>query len=256
MRVTGNAKQAISALLRRAGYGLVNLRKGYSGDGLHTLHHAPFLDDPHFRAAYEQGIRASQGHDPRFAWKIHIGIWAAEQAARVPGDFIECGVNAGFFSSALLGYLDWGRLGKTLHLVDTFAGPPVDQYTPEEIAAGRRAAAESALAAGGYVTEIERIRSHFSAWQRVEIVAGRVPEILRAVTARDVSFLHLDMNSSVPETAALHHFWPRLSAGAIVLLDDYVFHGCEAQTRALADAAAQHGASILALPTGQGLILR
>ena len=44
--------------------------------------------------------------------------------------------------------------------------------------------------------------------------------------------------------------------GAVVLLDDYAWATHRAQKEALDAFAAAHGAMILSLPTGQGLLIR
>jgi hypothetical protein len=71
-----------------------------------------------------------------------------------------------------------------------------------------------------------------------------------------LAFLHLDMNCAYPEAVALRYFWPILSAGGVVLLDDYAYYGSEEQGASLDGVAADLGAGILTLPTGQGLILK
>jgi hypothetical protein len=86
---------------------LVNIQELYKFDGLHTVHNARFREDPRFQAAWEGAFQATGSVDPGSAWRIHVGLWAASIASRVPGDFVECGVNAGFLSSAILRYLDW-----------------------------------------------------------------------------------------------------------------------------------------------------
>ena len=178
-------------------------------------------------------------------------------AARIPGDFVECGVNAGFLSSAILSYLDWNRLGKRFYLVDTFEGPVLRQFSREEIDSGRIAVAQEALSAGAYVTDLERVRRNYAEWSRIEVVQGCVPEVLPAIdTSNRIAFLHLDMNCGFPEAAALRYFWPFMSPGGIVLFDDYAYFGCEAQARAIDEAAAALRAEILVLPTGQGMVMR
>ena len=249
-------KRWLTRTLRRAGYQLVNVRKMYEFDGLHTVHNASFREDPRFQSAYQRALQASHGVDPQTEWRIHIGLWAASLASRLPGDFVECGVNAGFLSSAILSYLDWESLGKRFFLVDTFEGPVVGQFSPEEIEAGRLVAIEQALSAGAYVTDIKRVGENYSEWRRIEIIRGCVPEVLPAIGARQVAFLHLDMNCAYPEAAALRHFWPYLSTGGVVLFDDYAYFGCVEQTKAIDEAVAALGAEILVLPTGQGLIVR
>ena len=113
-------KPWLARTLRCAGYQLVNVRKMYEFDGLHTVHNANFREDRRFQSAYLRGLQATGGVYSHSSWRIHIGLWAASAAARMPGDFVECGVNAGFLSSAILNYLDWASLDKHFYLVDTF----------------------------------------------------------------------------------------------------------------------------------------
>jgi hypothetical protein len=47
-------------------------------------------------------VKASGGFDPLVEWRVHVALWVARAASRVSGDFVECGVNAGFTSSAIL----------------------------------------------------------------------------------------------------------------------------------------------------------
>src|SRR5262249_47604202 len=64
----------------------------YDQGGLRSIHNHEFMDDPAFRKAYQRGIRAA-GDDYRWHWRVHVGLWAAACAARLEGDFVECGVN-------------------------------------------------------------------------------------------------------------------------------------------------------------------
>ena len=260
VRSLGNTPQPMKHFLvrtlRKSGYQLVNLRKLYEFDGLHTVHNARFRDDPRFQAAWEGAFAVTGCVDPGSSWRIHIGLWAAAMAAHADGAFVECGVNAGFFSSAVLRYLDWNTLQKQFYLVDTFNGPVASQYSPEEIALGRRDAAEQAIAAGAYVTDMDAMKRRYESWNGVILVKGTVPEILQSINAERVAFLHLDMNCAFPECEALKFLWERVSYGGIVLLDDYAYFGYEAQGNALDAVARSIGVSILALPTGQGMILK
>ena len=74
----------------------------YCEDGLATVHNDRFRQTPAFAAAYERGLQAAHGVDPKFAWRVHVALWAARAALHVAGDFVECGVNAGFISSAIM----------------------------------------------------------------------------------------------------------------------------------------------------------
>jgi hypothetical protein len=246
------ARQALGA----AGYAVFNSRAPgvYARDGLYTWNRWAFREDPEFQSAYRRGVRAGQGVDPRIEWRVHVALWAARMALEADGDFIECGVNAGFTSSAIMQRLGWGGTGRTFFLVDTFNGPVLTQYSEEETRSGQKRAAEDAIARGAYVTDLERVRENFAEWSNVRIVPGAVPEILEQVDAREVAFLHIDMNCAAPEVAAFEYFWERLSPGGVVLFDDYARYSYDELARALDVAVRRRGAETLALPTGQGLI--
>jgi hypothetical protein len=241
-------------LFAQLGFGSLPSPPAYFEDGLCSLHDHSFASDPRFERAYRRGIQASNGVDHQVRWRTHIFLWAASQAVNLPGDFVECGVNTGFLSSAMLEYLDWNARSKTLYLLDTFAGPVESLYSAAEIKQGRWAHARQALRAGAYQINLDAVKKNFAEWDRVRIVPGAVPGTLSAVEPQMLAFVHLDMNCTAPEIAALEHFWPRLAAGGFVLSDDYAGRGFDELRRAYDRTAAQLGVQILALPTGQGLM--
>ena len=250
----------MKALLRRwldrAGYVVFRKRDAasYARDGLFTVHRHPFLNDAAFRKAYARGVQASAGYDPGMEWRVHVALWAARLALSAQGDFVECGVNAGFVSSAIMESLGWRELDRTFYLIDTFNGPVAAQFSDDESA--KLVEIEKAVARGSYVTDLSRVIENFKEWPRVEFVQGEVPSVLPDSGVRSVAFLHIDMNCALPEREALRYFWPLLSDGAVVLFDDYTYFGHDAQTVAIDAVAAEVGASVLALPTGQGLIVK
>ncbi len=224
----------------------------YFSDKLMSLHRHMFMADPAFQRAYARGVKALGGEDKYFwHWRVHVGLWAAASAARLPGDFVECGVNYGFMSSAIMEYLDWDKLGKMFYLLDTFSGCDPQFLTAAGIEENKRK-----QDAGWYATSVEDVRANFSEWCNHRIIVGSIPDTLgQAITYR-IAFLHIDLNSSAPEVAALRFFWPRLVPGALVLLDDYAYQGFGVSQLAMDVLAAELGVPIAALPTGQGLLIK
>jgi hypothetical protein len=249
-------RSLVEKILGPLGYTVVNTRKFYARDGLFTAHRNRFEDDSAFRLAYERGIKAGHGVDPGFEWRVHVALWAARTALRVPGDFVECGVNAGLMSSAIMQSLNWRQVHRKFYLIDTFAGPVFSQYSEAEAAANRLRIAREALDAGAYVTDMNRVLANYSEWPNAVVVPGSVPEILPDLEIDRVAFLHLDMDCAYPETSALEFFWDRLVPGAVVLLDDYTYRGYEVQGQAMDGILKRLNAHILSVPTGQGLIIR
>jgi hypothetical protein len=253
--VARKAKRAVAqtlyALVRRAAPG------AYAQDGLISVHSHAFMEDPLFVRAYRRGVRAIGGVDTyQWHWRIHIGLWAARIAARLEGDFVECGVNRGFLSSAIMEYLDWNSLNRDFWLLDTFAGLDERFVSGRERNDGALLKSSEDLESGFYVRGAEQVRANFAQWPRARIVEGAVPETLSQVTASRIAYLHLDMNNAGPETAALDYFWRTLVAGAPVLLDDYAYFGYTAQKLAMDEFARVRGVTVCSFPTGQGLIIK
>jgi hypothetical protein len=249
-------KRWVRQKLGAAGYVVFNSRTAglYAYDGVFTFNNSHFAHDPNFQAAYQRGVQASRGVDPKIEWRVHVALWAASSAVHAQGDFVECGVNAGFMSSAIMHRLGWQRLEKVFFLIDTFSGPVLSQYSDEEVERGQRRVAEDAMAKGAYIMDPDLARANFAEWPNAKIVQGVVPDVLEQVKVDRVAFLHLDMNCAHPESAAFEYFWEKLSPGGVVLLDDYAAYGYDALAKAIDDAAGAREAEVLSLPTGQGLI--
>jgi O-methyltransferase len=223
----------------------------FAGDSLVSWHNPEFLDDPDFIRAYDIGRqRRSWDLTIDIRWRFHVFLWAARRAATLPGDFVECGVNRGGFSRAIVDYIDFRNLDKTFYLMDTFSGHVDEYFTPEERAMG--------LGRDTYAFEesYEDVRAAFADVPNVRLVRGPIPDTLDQVTPDRVSYLMIDMNAVVPEMAAAAHFWPRLVPGAAVVLDDYG-HGRHVHQKHAFDAfARERGVEVLMLPTGQGLLFK
>lgn len=227
----------------------------YDQDGLRSIHNHEFLTEPDFMRAYARGVQAAR-RDYQWHWRVHVGLWAARVAEGLPGDFVECGVNRGFLSSAIMSLLNWDKLNRTFFLLDTFSGLDKRYLSDEDRSIGVLERNEREIASGFYTFDIDEVRANFAEWVNTRIIVGSIPDTLPQVTAERIAFLHLDMNCSPPEVAAAEHFWSRLVPGAPVLLDDYAYHGYRSQKLAMDDFAQRHNVVILSLPTGQGLMIK
>ena len=141
-------KRWVRKKLEASGYFVFNVHTPglYAHDGVFTFNNSHFAHDPDFQAAYHRGVLASRGVDPKIEWRAHVALWAARSAVQAQGDFVECGVNAGFMSSAIMHRLGWQRIKKMFFLIDTFSGPVLSQYSDEEVEQGQAKIAEDAMA--------------------------------------------------------------------------------------------------------------
>lgn len=229
----------------------------YDFDGLTSSHNSDFMRDPAFVRAYERGSQAARGVDHHWYWRFNVGLWCLRTAMKLPGDFVEFGVNYGMLASGGMLDLDWNNQEKTFFLFDSFAGMKPDHI--EDSSEGKTHLTEyneTALSNGFYATSADEVRENFREFKNVEIVAGFIPDTLDQLTSSELAFVHIDMNNPAPEVAALRYVWERIVPGGIVLLDDYAQKNFELQKAAMDELSQEMGFHILALPTGQGLILK
>jgi len=191
------------------------------------------------------------GHDLHVEYRVYVNTWAAQHALALQGDFVECGTNTGIYARAITSLLDFSATPKHFYLVDTFEGVPSEKRTQAE-----RDANLPALHDAIYPDVYTSTADYFSRYSNVTLIRGRIPESLDPRPAERVAYLSIDMNAVIPEIAAIEFFWDKLVSGAAVVLDDYGFRFHEAQKEGFDRFAQAHGVSILALPTGQGLILK
>jgi hypothetical protein len=255
MKIKGSILRAAANLLYAAADKLAP--SVYAEDGLISVHNHDFMLDPHYKRAYARGLQALHGFDDyRWHWRIHVGLWVASSASTLEGDFVECGVNRGFLSSAIMEYLSWDSLNKTFYLLDTFAGLADRFVSARELQNGAMEKNQENLRRGFYVSGADEVEANFRQWTNAKVIKGAVPESLPQVRSEKIAYLHLDMNCAPPEAAAASHFWNRLVPGGFILMDDYAYFGCGIQKSALDEFAFEKGVRICALPTGQGLLVK
>lgn len=223
----------------------------YSADLLYTFHNADFQRLGRFPEAYALcksiGGRLLDNYD--IQWRVHVLCWAAAHGAKLEGDFVDCGVYTGFCTRAIMHYVDFARTNKTYYLMDTFQGLHEEYSTAYEL---QRNDKMGYNASQDLYATVQNTFKDF----RVKIIKGPIPETLPQAVPERVAFLSIDMNTALPEVAAMEHFWPRMSSGAFIVLDDYGYPGCLNQKLAHDEWAKSKGVEVLSLPTCQGLIIK
>ena len=227
----------------------------YAKDNLYTLNQAPFMDKAEFIKAYQKGIQTDKRRFLRndgFEWRVHVYTWAAKQAMMLEGDFLECGVRTGVFSTVTIELLDFTKQNKRFVMVDSFSGTIPDQLSAYEYNREKHAEVEAEVWEEVYREVKERWKDH----DCIEVVKGVVPDVLNELDLGKLAFVSLDLNSALPEKAALEFIWPKLVPGGIIVLDDYGYPGFEEQQQVHEAFAEKVGATILCMPTCQGLIIK
>lgn len=218
-----------------------------------------FLSDPAFNKAYH-AIRGSHQYDQydsphTLSWRLHTLVWAAKCGMNVPGDFVECGVFKGDMSWVITQMVDLKSAQKQFYLYDTFAGFS-EKYSstadfpenPNFLSFAHQHYTEPGL--------YDNVCKRFANQPEVHVMRGVVPDILLEKVPEQIAYLHIDLNSPAAEIGALEILFPRLSAGAILIFDDYGWKQFHRQKEAEDVFMRNLGYQILELPTGQGMVVK
>lgn len=137
------------------------------------------------------------------AYMIRSAVLATQ---RVPGILAEVGV----FRGGTARVICEAKGERALHLFDTFEGLP----SPAEIDKGFRR--------GDYACSLEAVQNYLAGYQGVHFHQGLFPASGEPVRDLKFSFVHLDVDLYQSTLEALQFFYPRMSAGAILISHDYV----------------------------------
>lgn len=221
----------------------------YDADGLATMHFSPFQADAEFARLYEQ-MAADWFRDEVVdaRWRMWLLTRWARYARGVPGSYAEFGTYRGGCAWMILSTADLAP-DRRFFLFDTYAGIPDSRLTAAEREA--RFAGRLADTSAGYVRDL------LAPWDPIpQIVAGDVFETMPATDTGPIAFAHIDLNAAAPTEHVLAHVYERLSPGGVVVFDDYGWAGYEDQRARIDAFVAGRPEELVALPTGQAVLLR
>jgi O-methyltransferase len=221
----------------------------YNTDSITTSNNCDFIKEPRFSSAYAAAAATNPWPGFTLQWRVYNCCWFAKYVNHLEGDFVECGVNTGAYSRAIIDYIDFNSLDKTFYLLDTYEGLVESLVSEEEKKAGID------VYFGNYSNVYEQVKKTFAPFN-VKVIKGMVPDTLPQCTAEKICYLSLDMNCVVPEIAAMNYFWDKLVRGAVVILDDYGFPMHVHQKQAFDTFAKEKNIEILTMPTGQGIFFK
>ncbi|MEO1140671.1 MAG: TylF/MycF/NovP-related O-methyltransferase [Pseudomonadota bacterium] len=233
----------------------------YHGDHLAVRKkYVPFLHDAQFQETWDQTCHESAPHwiggTPDIRWRVHVCLWAAECCLRLPGDFAEFGVNTGLLSTMILRNTEFDASGKKFFLFDTYDGIPEEMASETELAGVHKMNRNMYSGNPANVGIIDFCKKQFAPHPNAVLVPGLLPGSIDDVAFDALSYISIDLNITSAEIGTIEKVWDRITPGGIVVLDDYGLTGHEEQNAAWNAFATRAGRSIMALPTGQGVLMR
>ena len=163
-------------------------------------------------------------------------------AARREGEAAEIGVYQGGTARLLSKTLS--NTGKTLHLFDTFSGMPATDPSRDIVQEG-----------DFRDTSLQTVREYLGDCENVEFHPGFFPDTGRVVEAKRFSFVHIDVDIYQSVKDCCEFFYPRMSPGGIMLMDDYGSRNCPGVRQAAEEFFHNKLEFPCYLPSGQSIVI-
>ena len=144
------------------------------------------------------------------------------EANAVPGDFIEAGIWRGGAIILMRALIDAYGIGtRRIFAADSFAGIPLNtrfRHDPVDSWKDR------------WIAPLDEVRQAIARFglldDRIEFVSGYFDDSLPTLADQNFALIRLDSDSYDSVMTSLDHLYPRLSAGGIVIVDDWHLFGC------------------------------
>jgi O-methyltransferase len=153
---------------------------------------------------------------------------------RIPGAFVECGVYAGGNLELMIRALQHLEIAdRDIYAYDTFAGMPRPQAIDDQGLDGdlttvweaHRTAADGDAGSTWMRASLDTVRQRIRRLRypddRLRFVQGLVEQTIPAVIPDRIAILRLDTDFYSSTRHELVHLYPRLSAGGVLIIDDY-----------------------------------
>lgn len=209
---------------------------------------------PAFGAMYDQGLlQTEMGEHPwRRARFFHL-TQLLRATRGVPGATAEAGVFRGLGSYLMCSVLREecpAFDGSTHHMIDSFEGLPECDAEDD---------GPTAVRGRFNNTSVEHVRRALAAFSGVAVIKGWIPDAFEHLPEQQYRFVHIDVDLYGSTRDSLHYFYPRLSSGGAIVVDDHgpwpngVWPGCARAVREFCDA---RNIGYAALDTGNAVILK
>lgn len=188
------------------------------------------------------------------SWRHFVIYWSVHHALRSTGtssrkSFVECGVCDGLTIYYALRAMDELKEDQCkVYLYDSWQAMRGEQLHDSEA---------KNIGAYSYLSMDSTKKNLVDYASKTIFCQGFIPESFSMYdNPEEISWLHIDLNSSMATLSALEFFFPRLEIGGCIVFDDYGSDNYR-ETKAVVDHFFQgKRGSLLPLPTGQAIYLK
>lgn len=175
-------------------------------------------------------------------WTLHQ---LARLASSVPGDTAECGVLTGAMSYLICKANEVSQHRRTHYLFDSFEG----LSRPGKQDGGY-------WQAGDLNVHESVVAANLSDCSNFAMMKGWIPSRFAEVADRKFALVHIDVDLHAPTRDSLEFFYPRMSEGGVIIVDDYGSSLCPGATLAVDTLLADKPEKMISLVDGGGFLVK
>ncbi|MGH6726108.1 MAG: TylF/MycF/NovP-related O-methyltransferase [Pseudolabrys sp.] len=164
---------------------------------------------------------------------------------QVPGDTAECGVYLGASSYLICSFIAGSALPKSHLMFDSFEG--LSAPVGEDNTHWREHDLQ---------VDFGETARRLSQFKNIHFYKGWIPDRFAEIVDRRFSFLHIDVDLYQPTRDSVAFFYPRMSAGGVIVCDDYGFASCAGATKAIDEYLADKPEKMVMLSDGGGFLIK
>ena len=182
-------------------------------------------------------------------------------AADIAGSFAECGCLAGHSAHLIAQTMQRCGQPRGLMIFDSFEG--LSKPVAEDFATGPHHVdawdMQARLKSGRarFACDLPTVMRNLHDYRFISYFPGWIPETFSQVDGDSFAFVNIDVDLYEPTRDSLEFFYPRLSPGGVIQIDDYNFMDWPGATKAVDEFLSRHRPSFfLNLPLGGAFLIK
>ncbi len=204
-----------------------------------------------FKLTQYENVQDKAARLRELMWRHYVVFWTVQYASYAARDktinLVECGVCDGLTVYFAMSALPEGTQFKA-YLYDAW-----ERMEDEDLLESEK------KHAGDYAyLELENAKRNLVAFERETVfIKGFIPESFKNTESpTEVVWMHIDLNASLPTTAALRRYFDAIPPGGVILFDDYAWRGYEDTKVAVDRFFSDKKGVLLPMPTGQAIFFK
>jgi O-methyltransferase len=179
-----------------------------------------------FRSLYNEGMHRTHSED-RDSFEKQCRYYGLYQMVckilgeNVAGEIAECGCWRGHSAYLIASLIAGSKSKRQLHVFDSFEGGLSDKVKEDQTQLATVDPAAVRREKEAFYSTEEEVSAALNSFEFVRLYKGWIPARFNEVSQKTFALVNLDLDLYEPIRDSLEFFFPRLSKGGVIVVDDY-----------------------------------